>query len=1604
MVWRYSIVLATYFTSLSLLYSKSDEIRELLGRQNEFENLLSARARIQLAPKDECGGWCVGSSSGDADASENDGLVWNVHLGTRCQSIALAADIKATANVIDQAKLIAERFKSHDARENVEEMKSEMSPCVIKSIPIRWRLDLSVQEAVVILPGNEFVHSGVSDVTGNHLCLTSSLDLCVQPDPNQSGNVSLTMILRSNVVLYFSGVELNVLEPVTLSANALVEQDLLQKLGVINEKLSPLNHPREWVSVDLAALCESDVVLTGGVQMRLSLRVSPIVVNVSPSVLLFATEMKDRLKSKAHRTSEDIQHHINTKKKHMSLQVNVLVVLLNIRNDTQSLADASFIIRDIECSVTTDARQSTARISAGEVRLHHFLGSCGLPVLYTHNITSLPLDEVHNKSTDIGMHIYASAVLCRSDDSGEPSTLELTLCIGKAHYVLIPSFLQCITQFLAESKGGHRERKKPNATEVRRSFNDTPRLPLGLGSFTFNVTLDGAELMIPSQDIRLFLEMDRGGPMSLVSLQWTAKVTGIIIASNDQSVIISQLVGRSMGKKEEIDAWKDMIATNDDTFESSSLLVVQVDCRTTFGLARSRENLYNEDDMWRWKKVKGDEQYFVSPFPIRVIHSCVVCRPAFAKEFGRDDSVAGSYSLQIDIGDVDVMWHIAKSRFGLSDAYHVTVLPSLELFKEKKPNQTIVASFQERPVPSLLQIASPIQQPPVSNQPKSSNLRLPFAVYKTLESALITIAIRIEGIRLTCVPSNATQVTSSPIIKTLLSEIRGGATLLACPSSGGVMVLSKSATSEDNCESACLYIASWADFQLSAQYHNRRLVAWGKLACSLYLVSKYTLYSLSLSLSFVDVEPLVEPWSAHVKGCINLSELFNMEPYLIEATVDVEPTTKGTNQGKHRDFKQLIRSVLVRGKKQYNTEEYDAPNMIDTMSKMTGLDLCYSMQSLVSPDCLRLARHPAYTTQQNTHPAITSVHGHEMKHLLLHGLPLPPEKVNVSAVLSISNGSAKMIQLSPGHAQTKAASPLNVNITGALVDNGSSFMLDTTSNPSDISPHYIINNSGLTMRWKDYGSNEDCESELKPGSKGELLLRGFPHRSYISLELYQEADPSRYYKAIGRINVDLVGLKRHALKGCAKRSSETAWVFVRVQLRGSAKIVSVESPFWLSNASRVQLKVAIRGRSGDTIWQPVILPRGNDCVENDVPIPVDIVPLLNNKQVSWHLALADNSRADSVPMSLPPFPNRSTDAFKESQIDLPVETAFESISVIACSIRRGDALDQKMVLFRGVLSFVNHLPYSVAVQVHKESTDIGSNWLDIGEAGSGQIIHSPLARQVDFFRVKVLHENPDLFPTWSSHLAIKSNLAPKQLTVVDQKGVPLRLSVSLETNQNLRDVNSSDNIRDAANALNESQTVLEIYVPFILVDSARQSLEFKSGATVIGQHRSQGNSSRDLGLSNIQKHSSQMKNVDTYMIEDSSSLAVRQRVNQDISAPWSDAIAMTSKKSIERIVVPRPMSPISRPIMLCTKRYTAPNSLGGSKTMVILLQNQYSLSNQLPCDIEIISTNKWGRSQKKKSLVVRSNSPPVPIHFDDSGFIRLRPTEIGKNREVLMHF
>ena len=70
-------------------------------------------------------------------------------------------------------------------------------------------------------------------------------------------------------------------------------------------------------------------------------------------------------------------------------------------------------------------------------------------------------------------------------------------------------------------------------------------------------------------------------------------------------------------------------------------------------------------------------------------------------------------------------------------------------------------------------------------------------------------------------------------MKVQLSTVRLGSTVTTCPSSGGVGVLKGSldlaSVADDGYESASLYFSAWSDFQLSAHYHNLRLLTWGKL-------------------------------------------------------------------------------------------------------------------------------------------------------------------------------------------------------------------------------------------------------------------------------------------------------------------------------------------------------------------------------------------------------------------------------------------------------------------------------------------------------------------------------------------------------------------------------------------------------------------------------------------------------------------------------------------------------------------------------------------------------------------------------------------------------
>jgi hypothetical protein len=249
----------------------------------------------------------------------------------------------------------------------------------------------------------------------------------------------------------------------------------------------------------------------------------------------------------------------------------------------------------------------------------------------------------------------------------------------------------------------------------------------------------------------------------------------------------------------------------------------------------------------------------------------------------------------------------------------------------------------------------------------------------------------------------------------------------------------------------------------------------------------------------------------------------------------------------------------------------------------------------------------------------------------------------------------------------------------------------------------------------------------------------------------------------------------------------------------------------------------------------------------------------------------------------------------------------------------------------------NNLPYPIKVglRISNPNETEENSWVNIGQVISGAGIHFPLAQKDDKIelRIKILDEYA--FPNWSSSVFLTPNAHDslyQRMTLTDKNGVVLQVSVRLEINHGAKGDSLLDQMthyRDAASR------VVFIYTPSILVDYTGESLEFMSGDTILRQQdmsmifQSSGLGGR-IGLSNV--YESNNLDAIVYMIGDkTTNLSIRQLGQQDTSL-WSDRISIVSGKTRERIFVPRPMSPISRPLVLCANICDAPKKFGGSFT------------------------------------------------------------------------
>ena len=197
---------------------------------------------------------------------------------------------------------------------------------------------------------------------------------------------------------------------------------------------------------------------------------------------------------------------------------------------------------------------------------------------------------------------------------------------------------------------------------------------------------------------------------------------------------------------------------------------------------------------------------------------------------------------------------------------------------------------------------------------------------------------------------------------------------------------------------------------------------------------------------------------------------------------------------------------------------------------------------------------------------------------------------------------------------------------------------------------------------------------------------------------------SKYYCA-----VDLVGIKQYALKqmGKLQQNLSATRIIVRVSMRGSAKIVSIESPVFVFNASCVPLNLRMSDK-GKEIWNVNIPQRADDnhrAVDCAVPVPVTLVPTVN--RASWKLSIANQTTIVQHPFSVAvSFPQSFSKKsprkglISSRELVLPGNlsstqklTSAQSLSINACSFRIGSALsaglppEQRMLAFRNTMEF-----------------------------------------------------------------------------------------------------------------------------------------------------------------------------------------------------------------------------------------------------------------------------------------------------------------------------
>jgi hypothetical protein len=981
----------------STAYEKGTEI---LGKKHVYNPLVRLRCRGQLVPDSELGGWVLDQDptirefdirEGDVCQDVHHGRVLNLYASLKLESYALAL-------IPRWIKMFKQNLTLLNLGHTDKEGGTGFDDYVC---PIRWRIDIQHPPSTLTIR-EDFVDE--SNSASDWAVLSWKTSMAVQPTVVGQPGVAIELSFE-NVSFVRCSDDWTILDPTKFRmemyfpANGIfchsMEQPLLR---IHREKF--YEHPHFVSKTSTSASPE----------MAIRFTFSSIRINVSAGICLTAREVFETL-------------------------------ALVLRNELTAASDGqSGLCQDKEGSLSAKSRSVKTEIFFEDVCVAFYSDGGGGNVLSNKLcLFSVSLDKavasihIGRSSASIrleiadaavvdyslrpGVHVFErivgperrALVLLSVDITrvGSRCKILARLDIGPGQLLVLPSLLQSIVHLKNELK-------------VNADVHSSERVAADMGLAVIRALL--ANIDSASVDVNVYqvdcVLSSRSVPNQLRTT-FDDLIGAVVVRSKMHSVFL--LTSRALKKTDDVETVIDQIGAIDedsgnaarianfvqslDHDETECTLVVStsdVNMRLFQVLRTAITATLKVPHKFLQTPPASGEQRITNAFSFALVHR-LCALSSFSPQYSENPRLVVAHALQFKSEVIDLLSYITRSEGGLSESIGATILPILHILRADNCRK-----------PKVPPIVLPM------NYVKSAFVGAPFV-----------FSLLIDGVQITCVPGGATRLAESPIIKLALLRIKAGGSgnavksdSIPLPDNDLAVVAAANGVYPQRLMAGC-----WLTCEISANYHNRRLVAW---------------------------EPFIEPWLAKVRLGGDLTSFLKLQPTL-SAHIPTRDALHGvmspaTNPldtgGRLRDIGRLFSSPFKHDRLAENRSAAETA-YIKSEIDFCFLLLCYTATTQLESAALcqmPLPNTPSWAVLPYSNPGLW---------LLRFGLPSSTSGNSANSAVRPNSFSCLI--------SDDSTAALNVNLSGALIETIWQFA-GNNSESREMAPHVIRNDCGLVSR------------------------------------------------------------------------------------------------------------------------------------------------------------------------------------------------------------------------------------------------------------------------------------------------------------------------------------------------------------------------------------------------------------------------------------------------------------------------------------------------------------------------------------------------------------